>query len=110
MDRPKSRLLRKLLKWHDRSLTFFEGVTSLEGPVESIDGRLLLRIPLATGGAKLKRSASGISHVDGDFLIIVIQDWMSAKLNITEGSIVEVNDRDGRFTIVGVPWESDERS
>jgi hypothetical protein len=88
-------------------MTFFEGVTSLRGPVESIDGRLVLRIPLAAGGARLKRSARGISHVDGDFLVIEIQDWLAPKLNITEGSMVDVNNRDGRFTIVGPPWESD---
>jgi hypothetical protein len=57
MHNPNSRLLRRLLKWHDRTVTFFEGVTSLEGPVESIDGKFTLRIPLSAGGRKLRRCA-----------------------------------------------------
>jgi hypothetical protein len=40
MDRPTSRLLTRLLKWHDRTVTFFEGVTSLEGPAEFIGCRM----------------------------------------------------------------------
>jgi hypothetical protein len=28
-------------------------ITSLRGPVESIDGKLMLRIPLAAGGSEL---------------------------------------------------------
>lgn len=99
MDRPNSRLLRKLLKWHDRTMTFFEGVTSLKGPVESIDGQLTLRIPLAAGGSKLKRCARGIAHVDGEFLNVIIPSWLAEKLNITEGNVIVVDNREGRFNI-----------
>ncbi len=88
--RANPRLLRKFLKWYDRAWTFFEGVTSLEGPVESIDGELTLRIPLAAGGARLKRCARSISYVDGDFLNIIIPGWLADKINISDGSIVGV--------------------
>ncbi|MEI8288002.1 MAG: hypothetical protein WCH99_00905 [Verrucomicrobiota bacterium] len=60
-----------------------EDVTSLEGPLESIDGKLMLRIPLAAGGQSLVACSRGIGVVDGDSLKVVIpysdvairQDW-----------------------------------
>jgi hypothetical protein len=91
--------LRKLLKLYDRTMIFFEGVTSLKGPVESVDGKLTLRIPLSVGGRRLRRCARSISHVNGNVLNIIIPDWLASKLNISDGSVVSVDNRDGRFNI-----------
>jgi hypothetical protein len=105
MDGLHSPLLRTLRKWHDRTLTDFEGVTSLEGPVESIDGKLMLRIPLAAGGARLRRCVRGISYVDDHCLNVIIPDWLAEKLHISDGSIIVVDNRDGRFNIT-CQWEA----
>jgi hypothetical protein len=72
---------------------------SLEGPVELIDGRLVLRIPLAAGGDKLAPFARGIGECDGAFLNVVIQPWLAEKLRIEAGSLVFVDNQDGKFTI-----------
>jgi len=108
MNRPYSPVLRKLLKWHDRTMPFFEGVTSLEGPVESIDGKLTLRIPLSAGGSRLRRCARSISYVDGHVLNVIMPDWLAEKLNISDGSVVAVDNRDGRFNIQCSQPTSDE--
>jgi hypothetical protein len=50
-----------------------EEITSLEGPLESMDGKLMLRIPLEAGGDKLAPFARGIGEVDGDCLNVIIQ-------------------------------------
>src|SRR5262245_16570363 len=71
----------------------------LEGPVELIDGKLTLAIPLAQGGAKLQKSASRISYVANDCLNVVIPDWLAAKMGIAKGTTVCVNNRDGRLNI-----------
>jgi hypothetical protein len=76
-----------------------EDITSLQGPLENIDGKLILRIPLAAGGQALVACSRGIGVVDGDFLTVVIQPWLSSKLGISAGSIVTVDNRNGKFNI-----------
>ena len=73
--------------------------SSIEGPVELIDGKLMLRIPLATGGAQLALLARGIGESDGEFLNVIIQPWLADKLRIGVGSIVFVDNKNGKFTI-----------
>jgi hypothetical protein len=68
----------------------------LEGPVDLIDGNLTLRIPLEYG-AGLVEYSRGIGEVRDGELVIVIQDWMAKFLAITEGSIVLVDNRNGKL-------------
>jgi len=74
-------------------------ITSLRGPVENIDGKLMLRIPLAAGGSELVACSRGIAESDGEFLSIHIMEWLAAKLGIGEGSIVSVDNANGKFNI-----------
>ncbi|HEX4601073.1 MAG TPA: hypothetical protein VH116_06755 [Gemmatimonadales bacterium] len=73
--------------------------TSLEGPVELIDGKLTLRVPLAAGGDQLAPLARGIGEIDGEYLKVIIQPWLAGKLRIVPGSLVFVDNRNGKFTI-----------
>jgi hypothetical protein len=72
---------------------------SLEGPVELVDGKLMVRIPLAAGGDKLAPLARGIGQTDGEYLNVVIQPWLAEKLRIGAGSLVFVDNKNGKFTI-----------
>jgi hypothetical protein len=72
---------------------------SLEGPLELHDGKLTLRIPLGAGGAKLAPFAKGIGEVDGGYLNVVIQPWLADELRIAEGSLVVVDNHDGKLRI-----------
>ena len=74
-------------------------VVSLQGPVEKIGGKLVLRIPLSAGGEELIQCSRGISEIEDDFLKIVIPDWLAAKLAISEGSLVQVDNREGKFNM-----------
>lgn len=74
-------------------------ITSLQRFVENIDGKLMLRIPLAAGGRELVECSRGISEVDGDFLNIVIPDWLAEKLGISEGTTLVVGNANDRFNI-----------
>jgi hypothetical protein len=76
-----------------------EDITSLEGPLESIDGKLMLRIPLEAGGRALINSSRGIGVVDGDYLTVLIAPWLASKLGVSAGSIVTVDNRNGKFNI-----------
>lgn len=78
---------------------FMGNVTSLQRLVENIDGKLMLRIPLAAGGRELAECSRGISEIDGDFLNIVIPDWLAEKLGISEGSAVVVGNANDKFSI-----------
>jgi hypothetical protein len=80
---------------------------SLEGPVELIDGKLTLRIPLAAGGDKLAPLAGQISEVDDENLNVVIQPWLAEKLRIGVGSLVIVDNLNGKFTITRSPKNDD---
>jgi hypothetical protein len=78
-------------------------VTSLSGPVESVDGKLVLQIPLAAGGAQLVGASRGIGVVVDDYLEVSIPDWLAQQLGIAEGSVVTVDNRDGKFNITPEP-------
>jgi hypothetical protein len=76
-----------------------DAVVSLQGPVEKIEGKLVLRIPLQQGGSELIECARGISEVHDDFLCITIPEWLAGMLRIDEGSQVYVDNRNGKCNI-----------
>jgi hypothetical protein len=79
--------------------TIMTEITSLQGPVESIDGKLMLRIPLNAGGSEFVECSRGIGQTDEEFLNVVIQPWLATMLDIRDGTIVAVDNRDGKFNI-----------
>jgi hypothetical protein len=79
--------------------------TSLTGPVEKFDGRLVVRIPLEAGGSELVECSRGISTVADGLLNVEILPWLAEKLKIREGSLVTVDNRDGKFNIERRPKE-----
>ena len=94
------RLWRKLLKWTDRARTAIEGVTYIQGPVEIVEGRLTLRIPLEAGAARLARSARGVGNIDSlGCLNVVIPHAVAEASGIREGSVVSADNRWGRLNI-----------
>jgi hypothetical protein len=76
-----------------------EKLTSLRGPVLKINGELVLVIPLAAGGNELIDCSRGISDVQGDFLRIVIPEWLAGMLRIDEGDLVCVDNSDGKLHV-----------
>ena len=72
---------------------------SLSGPVEKINGKLMLAIPLEGGGDQFVECTKGIGEIEGAFLRITIPEWLSGMLRIEEGSIVSVDDANGKFNI-----------
>jgi hypothetical protein len=81
-------------------------VTCLEGPVEKIDGRLTLKIPLHEGGDQFVRCTRGISQIEDDCLTIVIQEWLAGTLRIEQGDLVTIDNADGKFNIRAVAPQS----
>ena len=79
-----------------------DDVMSLEGPVEKIDGQLVLLIPIAAGGDQLLRCSRGISEVQGENLKIVIQEWLAGMLRIEEGDLVTIDNANEKFNIRAV--------
>jgi hypothetical protein len=75
-------------------------ITSIEGPVENVEGALALLIPMAYGGDRLAECARGIGVVEGDILKVIIPPWLAEKLGITVGSTVVVHNAEGKFNIV----------
>ena len=67
-----------------------ENVMALEGPVLKVNGELMLLIPLEAGGSELVECSRGISEVQGEFLKIVIPEWLAGLLRIEEGDLVSV--------------------
>jgi len=76
-----------------------DDVTTLEGPIEDVDGKLTMRIPLESGGKELISCSSGIGQVVGSELHVVIPPWFAEKLGIAVGTIVVVDNRDGKLNI-----------
>ena len=76
-----------------------EDVMSLEGPALKVNGELVLIIPLSVGGDELMKCSHGISEVRGEFLKIVIPEWLAGMLQVEEGDLVSVHNTDGNFHI-----------
>lgn len=76
-----------------------DDVITLQGPVERIDGKLALLIPLNEGGDKFVECCRGISEVEGDTLKITIQEWLAGMLRIEEGDLVSIDNADAKFNI-----------
>jgi hypothetical protein len=74
-------------------------LVSVCGPVERVEGGLVLRVPLSVGGEHLAPLARGIGRIEGDFLVVEIPEWLADKLGIGEGSIVDLDNADGKFNI-----------
>ncbi len=72
---------------------------SLEGPILRVNGELMLLIPLDDGGSELIECSRGISEVQGEFLKIVIPEWLAGMLRIEEGDLICVHNTDGKFHI-----------
>ena len=73
--------------------------TSLRGPIESVEGKLLLRIPLAAGGTELIACTQGIGEVQGEYLCIHIMEWLAQKLDVSAGTFVVVDNANGKFNV-----------
>lgn len=79
-----------------------EDLVTLQGPIEELNGQLVLRIPLAAGGGVLSAVAKGISRVEAQDLIVMLPVWLTQKLGIVEGSLVAVDNQSGRLNITPV--------
>ena len=74
----------------------------VEGPVELINGRLVLRIPYEMGGMGVAASALGIGRGDSGHLNVEIPPWLAQKLRIAVGSVVvvSIDTVNGNFSII----------
>jgi len=80
-------------------MSTMDDVTSLQGPVDKIDGKLTLLIPLEAGGDQFIECSRGIGEVCGKYLKVEIQEWLADSLRIQDGDLVSVNNANGKFNI-----------
>jgi hypothetical protein len=71
----------------------------LEGPVLLVNGEYVLLIPLNDGGAELVECSRGIGEVQGEFLKIVLPQWLVGVLRVEAGDIIRVGSEEGKFRI-----------
>ena len=72
-------------------------MVSIEGPVEEAEGKLVLRIPMEDGGTELAEFAEGIGRVEDGYLVVVIPPWLALQMQIGAGSLVVVDNAEGKF-------------
>lgn len=82
-------------------------LVSVEGPIELLDGKLVLAIPLDVGGDVLATYAKGIGTIENDCLVVEIRPWLAEKLNVQAGSLVVVDNEEGKFRITPSPANDD---
>lgn len=95
-------MIRRVLHAMTRSLVrrlWWLRRVSLEGPLERVEGRKVLRIPLDHGGRAIAPFAMDVSTVVGQHLIVDMPDLLCRHLGIGVGSIVVVSNRNGRLTV-----------
>ena len=74
-------------------------VFSLQGPLQKEDNKLVLRIPMEAGASNFLECSRGIAEIDGEYLKIVIPEWLAGMLRINEGSVVSVDNANGKLNI-----------
>jgi|AmaraimetFIIA100_FD_contig_121_87551_length_5012_multi_5_in_0_out_0_2 hypothetical protein len=82
-----------------------EDSVDLQGPIELIEGRWLMRIPLVAGGAQLLSSTRGIGRVVADVLEIEVPAKLIKRLGLRDGQTVSVHNKGGKFTFNWDPGE-----
>ena len=68
-------------------------------PLEVINGKLVLRIPLSDGGSEFVEATRGFATVDAEALTVEIPEDLAAQLGLQEGTVVLVENRDGEFSL-----------
>jgi hypothetical protein len=74
----------------------------LEVRVLKVGGKFTLLIPLEAGGNELIQSSRGIAAIAGADLKVTIPDWLGDKMGLEEGSLVRVDNEDGKFNIIAI--------
>jgi len=89
--------------WHSGSnLGKLGNPVSIKGPVLKVGGKFTLLIPLEAGGNDLIKCSRGIAEIVGEDLKVTIPDWLSDKMGLEEGSLVHVDNEDGKFNITAI--------
>jgi hypothetical protein len=73
-------------------------VVRIEGPLEKVGNRWLMRIPLTVGGDVLSAPTQGIGQIKNDILEIELPDQLVKNLNLKEGQHLFVHNATGEFT------------
>jgi hypothetical protein len=68
-------------------------------PLEVVDGKLVLRIPLADGGGAFVEATRGFATVDAEALTVEIPESFAEQLGLRDGTVVLVENRNGEFSI-----------
>ena len=72
---------------------------SLEGPIEFVEGRLILAIPLNIGGEELSLVAPKDQwKIKDDCFVFELPAWLAEKLRVGPNDFVIIDNLDGKFT------------
>ena len=72
---------------------------SIDGPIEMIDGRMLVRIPLEPYGKSLVDCTQSLSFIADDHLCIEIHEWMLEKLEMNAADLLHIDNANGEFNM-----------
>jgi hypothetical protein len=75
---------------------------SLAARVQNVGGKLTLLIPLEAGGNELTECSHGIAEITGEDLKVTLPDWLSDKMGLEEGSLVQIDNKDGKFNFTAI--------
>jgi hypothetical protein len=54
---------------------------------------------LSAGGDQLIECSKGIAEVCGEYLKVIIPEWLAGTLRIEERSLIRIDNKDGKFNI-----------
>jgi len=74
-------------------------IGTMTGPVVEHEGYFWLIIPLGQGGKHFIDCSKGVSLVEDGYLKIFIAARVAEGLGIRNGSMVQINNRDGKLNI-----------
>lgn len=79
----------------------------LQARVQTLNGHLVIYVPLDRGGRQLASITRGLSDTEGAQLKIVIPEWLANEVGIQEGTDVSIDSRDGQFSLTRITHSGD---
>lgn len=74
----------------------------LQARVQTLNGHLVVYVPLDRGGRELVSVTRGLSDIEGADLKIVIPEWLAREIDVRDGIDVAIDCRNGQFSLTRI--------
>jgi len=79
----------------------------LRARVQTLNGHLVVYVPLDRGGRQLASVTRGLSDIEGADLKIVIPEWLAQEIDVQDGTDISIDCQNGQFRLTRITHSGD---